>query len=424
MGCLVRWIAGLGVVLLGLGLPAQAQDAAVQPKPDAAFSALARLVQNSDRVRQFSDGSLQLDLGLSVAVPWRVRVLDMPPRLVVDFRELDFTGLRGERLKDAGGGRIRDIRAGTLREGWSRLVLELDAPFAITEAGLRTGQGADGQEARLALRLGPESAGDFALRAALPEPEGWALPDPYVAANPFTPAPQGKVMVVLDPGHGGLDPGAERGGTNEAKLMLTFAREFKEKLLRHGGFTVVMTRDADDFVPLEARIAIANAVGAQVFISLHADAIPEGKATGAAVYTMDETATDAASAALAARHDRDTMMAGAELAGKDDQVVAVLMDMARADTAPRSVHLSQELLVAMAANDIALHKVPQRQAAFSVLKLPHVPSVLVELGYMSSDADLKRLQDPDWRERMAQALMTGLEEWALRDAALSELRRQ
>lgn len=408
---------------LGLGVRAETQAPA---RPDQGFSALARLVPGSERLRVLANGQMQVDLGLSHAVPWRVRVLDQPPRLVLDFRELDFSGFDRDRVLGPADGWLVDLRAGLLREGWSRLVIELAEPFSIPEAGLRTGLGDDGLQARLTLRLGPDLAGDFASRARLPDPPGWALPLPALP-DATTTRPgrgEGPVVVVLDPGHGGIDPGAERGGTSEAALMLTFAREFKEALVRAGGFRVEMTREADVFVPLETRIALASAAGADVFISLHADAIPEGHARGAAVYTMDETATDAASAALAARHDRDSVMGGVALSGQDDQVAAVLMDLARQETAPRSLHLAQELLLGMLANDIVLHKVPQRQAAFSVLKLPHVPSVLVELGYMSSEGDYRRLTDPDWRAGMARALVQGLTEWSMRDAALSELRRQ
>jgi N-acetylmuramoyl-L-alanine amidase len=414
----------LRVLLMVLAILGSVGSAVAQA-PEPTLSALARLVPQAQGVRVLPDGNLQLDLGLSQAVAWRMRERADPPRLVLDFRELDFTGLDRAAMIAASGGRFVDMRAGALAEGWSRLVIELDAPFAVAQAGLRTGLGDSAQEARLTLRIGADTAGDFAARAAQPDPPTWALTPP---SRPGLAAPPrrkgGPVVVVLDPGHGGIDPGAERGGVTEAALMLTFARELKEALLRAGGFEVVLTREGDVFVPLESRIAFADAAGADVFVSLHADAIAEGIATGAAVYTMDETATDAASAALAERHDRDTMMAGADLSGQDDQVAGVLMDLARLETTPRSRHLAQELLLAMAGRDITMHRVPQRQAAFSVLKLPHVPSVLVELGYLSSERDLKRLTDPKWRDRMAAAMVAGLQEWALRDAALADLRRQ
>ena len=126
---------------------------------------------------------------------------------------------------------------------------------------------------------------EFAAKAAEPEPEGWALPEP-AALQVVPPRGEGPLIVVLDPGHGGIDPGAERDGTSEAKLMMIFARELKEVLLRDGGFQVALTREEDVFVPLETRISIAHQAGAQVFVSLHADALSEGEAAGATVYTL------------------------------------------------------------------------------------------------------------------------------------------
>jgi N-acetylmuramoyl-L-alanine amidase len=234
----------------------------------------------------------------------------------------------------------------------------------------------------------------------------------------------GPVVVVLDPGHGGIDPGAERGGLTEADLMLTFARELKETLLRAGGFTVVLTRNEDVFVPLETRISIAHAAGATVFLSLHADALAEGEAAGATIYTLAADASDAAAATLAERHDRDDLLSGVDLTGQDDLVAEVLMDMARTETLPRTQLLADTLRLAMDAAGLKMHRIPLQQAGFSVLKSPEIPSVLIELGFLSSTGDLARLRDRDWRARMAQALAAGLQAWSVEDAVQQQLRRQ
>ena len=226
------------------------------------------------------------------------------------------------------------------------------------------------------------------------------------------------VVVVLDPGHGGIDPGAEREGQTEAKLMLTFARELKEALLRDGRFKVVMTRNEDVFVPLETRISIARAAGATVFLSLHADALAEGEAQGATVYTLAEEATDEAAQALAERHDRDDLLAGLDLSAQDDVVVTVLMDMARTETQPRVDRLAGHLVGAIKGAELRMHRHPHQQGGFSVLKSPDIPSALVELGFLSSARDLKRLEDPEWRARMAAALVAGLAAWAEEDRAI------
>ncbi|TKA95299.1 N-acetylmuramoyl-L-alanine amidase, partial [Cereibacter changlensis] len=235
---------------------------------------------------------------------------------------------------------------------------------------------------------------------------------------------RGPLVVVLDPGHGGLDPGAERGGLSEAQLMLSFARELKELLLRDGGFRVAMTREEDSFVPLETRITLAHEAQAHVFVSLHADALAEGEAVGATLYTLSEEASDVAGAALAERHDRDDLLSGVDLTGQDDLVAKVLMDIARVETMPRSERLSLALEASVKAADLPMHRHARQSAGFSVLKSPDIPSILVELGFLSSPEDLARLQDPVWRAAMAGALLDGLKVWTAEDAALSKLLRR
>jgi N-acetylmuramoyl-L-alanine amidase len=229
--------------------------------------------------------------------------------------------------------------------------------------------------------------------------------------------------VVLDPGHGGVDPGAERDGVREADLMLTFARELKE-VLRRAGMQVVMTRDADVFVPLETRITVARAAQADLLLSLHADALAEGRATGATVYTLSETASDTASAKLAERHDRADLLAGVDLTRHDDVIADVLMDLARLESTPRSDHLADAVVEGLRQSVGGLHKRPRLSAGFSVLKSPDIPSVLVELGFLSSDRDRARLTDPDWRRRAAEGIRDALQAWAVEDAAEAALLRR
>ena len=393
------WAKVKGLVLL-LGLWCAAPAAAQE------LSALARLDAAASSISGGAAG-IEMDLALSQPVPWRVRVKDDPPRLVLDLREVDWTGLEAVARPE---GVL--LRAGMFRPGWSRLVMELPVPMLVTQSEMVTGGAA-----RLQLRLSPAAPEAFAAAAAQPEPPEWALP--RAADLPALPRQgAGPLVVVLDPGHGGIDPGAERDGEKEAHLMLIFARELKELLLRDGRFSVVMTREGDVFVPLETRISIARAAGASVFLSLHADAIAEGEAVGATIYSLSEEATDAASETLAARHDRDDLLAGVDLSQQDDLVAQVLMDMARAETSPRIDRLALALETAIKAADLRMHRHPRQKAGFSVLKSPDIPSVLVELGFMSSARDLKRLTDPDWRARMALALRDGLLAWAAEDRVL------
>jgi len=393
------WAAVWGGVWLWLALTAGAwaQDLSALARLDPARSAIIDRGQDTRVV-----------LALSQPVPWRVRLLAAPPRLVLAVREVDWAGVADVPRDSAA---VLGLRAGVFRPGWSRLVLELAGPLLVSSAEMATGGGSDGSRAEVRLTLTPATPADFAAAAALPEPPEWALP-PASVLPPPQPRGTGPLMVVLDAGHGGIDPGAERDGRTEADLMLGFARELKALLLRDGRFAVVMTREADTFVPLETRISIARAAGADAFVSLHADALAEGEAVGSTIYTLDAEASDAAAAALAERHDRDDLLAGVDLTAQDDLVATVLMDMARTRTAPRTARLADALQGAIQAAGIKMHRHPQQRAGFSVLKSPDIPSVLVELGFLSSSRDLARLLDADWRARMAAALRDGLIVWA------------
>jgi N-acetylmuramoyl-L-alanine amidase len=379
------------------------------------LSALARLDAARSQISQDGAG-LEVVLSLSQPVPWRVRVLTDPMRLVVDFREVDWTGLAD---MPVASDQVTAMRAGVFRPGWSRLVLQLSQPLLVSQSEMRT-QGLAAGQSEVRLRLDPASPAEFAAKASLPEPADWALPKAIALAKPKDEG-TGPIKVVLDPGHGGIDPGAERDGHHESDLVLTFARVLKEVLLRDGNFDVVMTRDSDVFVPLEERISIARAAGAHVFISLHADAIAEGEAVGSTVYTLSKEANDEASATLAERHDRDDLLAGVDLRQQDDLVAEVLLDMARTETSPRIARLSDALVAAIKAKKLKMHRHPHQEASFSVLKSADIPSVLVELGFLSSESDLARLQDKAWRQSMAEALRDGLKAWVRADAALRQL---
>ena len=390
---MMRWL----VMVWLCAVPAQAEE----------LSALAHLDAGASHVQAVS-GGVDLLLTLSQPVPWRVRVLDQPARLVMDFREVDWQGVGAMPLTK---GAVTALRAGVFRPGWSRLVLDLSGPMVVMQADMQTASGA---QVHVVLRRASQA--EFAVKAAEPEPLGWALPS-AVALKPVPPRGQGPLVVVLDPGHGGIDPGAERDGTSEAKLMMVFARELKEVLLRDGGFKVVLTREEDVFVPLETRISIAHQAGAQVFIALHAEALSEGEAVGATVYTLSQDASDEASATLAERHNRDDLLAGIDLTQQDDLVATVLMDMARTETEPRTTRLAAALVTAIKVDKIKMHRHPHQEGSFSVLKSPDIPSLLLELGFLSSASDMARLSDADWRLKMAQAIRDGLKAWAADDAA-------
>lgn len=347
---------------------------------------------------------LELQLTLDQPVPYRAFLVADPVRLIVDLKYTDLNGLQADDLR--GNNLVPAIRWGQLKRDWSRIVMELPGPYRIESAGQQTGQA----QAKIVIDLRPVNKSDFsplpsasAALQILPEPAD--LPD-----NPKATESE-QLTVMLDPGHGGFDPGAQDNGETEADLVLTYALELHDKL-EAAGVNVVMTRDDDSFVGLEARMTAAREAGADLFLSLHADALPSGQAAGATVYVWNSQADHRASERLATVHDRDDLLSGIDLTGKDDALAAAIMDFARTDTQPRSQNFASFLTSRMALMGIGLHGRAVQNAAFSVLKSPDIPSVLLELGYLTDAEDRANLTNPLWRERMVQVMAEAIIGWA------------
>lgn len=368
---------------------------------EAPGAGLARLAGGGAAISD-SGGRVELNVEMSQPVPWRVHTLDGPPRLIVDFAELVW-----DAALEVDSGSVLEVNTGAYRPGWSRLVVVLREPLAVDSAEMRV---ADDGSALLTMQLIPTTADDFRDNAGIDPVE---VP-PVVAAPP--PA-SGRLRVALDPGHGGIDPGAEDGDLREAELMLAFARKLKEVLLRTGRFEVVMTREADVFVPLEARMTLARAAGVGVFLSLHADSLAEddGVASGMTVYTLTDNLTDAVALRLAERHAQNDILAGVDLAGTEDEIAFVLLDLARRETMPRSEALAETIVSGFRSYELALNSNPHRRGSFTVLKAAEVPSVLVELGFLSSDRDRERLMSEEWSARASEAVRDALLQWADED---------
>jgi len=382
------------------------------------LSALARVDPAASAITDSWFGRTDLTLHLSTGVPFRVFTLADPARLVVDFREVDFDGLSADALIQPDG-RIAAVRFGAFQPGWSRLVADMAEPMLPQEIGMPVDQ--DTGRARLEITLKTASAEAFTAAAGTPPDPNWT---PAFLTPPAGPRPGAdRFTVVLDPGHGGIDPGAERAGVNEKELMLSFARTLAEEL-RRAGVEAVLTREEDVFVSLQSRVAIAHRAEADLFISLHADSLEQGGAKGATVYTLSDEASDAATEHLAARHNRSDIIAGADLTGSDDQVAQVLLDLARQETGPRSASLAMRLAEGMAGAGGPMNRRPLREAGFSVLKSADIPSVLIEIGFLSSSRDLANLADPVWRQGMARGIAAGVLAWRDADAALAPLVRQ
>jgi len=381
------------------------------------LTALARVDTEKSAITDGWFGTSTVTLALSQGVPFRVFTLDEPARLIVDFREVDWSGVRSDTLL-AAPGRITALRFGAFQPGWSRLVADLAEPMVPTLIGMPVDQASG--TATLEISLKSVDPAEFAEQAGAPADAVWGRT--LIPTDRPSVAVDKRFVVALDPGHGGIDPGAERDAVSEKDLMLKFARALQD-VLRRSGVEAVLTRDEDVFVALEQRVAIAHHARADLFLSLHADSLRQGGAKGATVYTLSEEASDAASAHLAARHNRSDIIAGVDLTGSDDQVAGVLLDLARQETEPRSRELAKILIEGMASAGGPMNRRPLRKAGFSVLKSADIPSVLVEVGFLSSNRDLANLRDPVWRAVMVNGMADAILRWRDIDAARAPLVR-
>ena len=404
----MRYVFQILAVVIAFASSANAQNLGVVARVDAQAS-------------QIVDGwfgKTTIEIHLSQGVPFRVFHLDNPARLIVDFREADWTGVSDSDLLEAAG-RVSAVRYGPFRAGWSRLVMDLSEPMLPHEVAMPVD--AETGRAVLTIQLKKAKVNDFAAAAGAPED---AQREAKASAPIPHAGPDDRFVIVIDPGHGGVDPGAVREGMAEKDLMLTFARELADKLARSGEADVYLTRNEDVFVSLPARVGMAHRAKADLFLSLHADAIANGQAHGATVYTLSDEASDAATAQLAAQHNRADIIAGVDLTGADDQVAEILIELARQETGPRNDALAVSLIEYIEASGAPLSKTRQRRAGFSVLKSADIPSVLVEVGFMSSSRDLANLRDPVWRANMVQAMRDAILTWRADDLATRPLVRQ
>jgi N-acetylmuramoyl-L-alanine amidase len=218
-------------------------------------------------------------------------------------------------------------------------------------------------------------------------------------------------LVVLDPGHGGVDPGAVgRTGTYEKDVALATAREAARQLEATRRYRVRLTRDDDEFIPLQERVARARAAGGELFISIHADALPNPHMRGASIYTLSEQASDRQTAALAARENKADLIAGIDLSRHEPVVSEILLDLARRQTNNLSIRLARELVTDLG------HQVPMllnshRSAGFAVLKAPDIPSALVEIGCLSNRDEERLLQRAAYQRKIAAGLVRSINDY-------------
>ena len=360
----------------------------------------ARVAGDRERTRFIADLSKKVDV--------HVFALGNPYRVIVDAPDVSFQmpdGIGKEKR-----GLVTAYRYGLFAPGKARIVIDLAGPFLIDKVFVLEAR--DDQPARLVVDLVPTDEKTFLAKlkeTKPPQAEGAALPAiPQTAARPADAKP----VVVLDPGHGGVDPGtSSAAGITEKEVVLTFARTLKAKLEATGHYEVYLTRDDDTFLPLRERVEFAQKKGAGLFLSIHADYFPNkiDKATGSTVYTLSEDASDEEARALAAKENFSDALAGIELPSDSDEVLAnILIDLAQRETQNRSVVFARSIVGELASKG-ALHTKKLRSAGFRVLKAPDIPSVLLELGFLSNPDDEKRLTSETWREKTAEAVAESIE---------------
>ncbi|MGZ5853724.1 MAG: N-acetylmuramoyl-L-alanine amidase [Xanthobacteraceae bacterium] len=345
-------------------------------------------------------------IDLSRKIDVRAFTLADPFRVVVDLPQVAFQ--LPPRAGEHGRGLVKAFRFGLVMSGGSRIVLDTSGPVRVEKAFVL--DPADGLPARLVLDLASVDRETFMRAAAIDNRLPRVTETSHKGDREIIGIGDPRPVIVLDPGHGGIDTGTRSsGGELEKNIVLDFALMLREKLERSGKYRVVMTRSDDTFIALGDRVRLARNRKAQLFVSIHCDAIArgEGDAQGATVYTLSDNASDAEAARLADAENRADVIAGVDLSAEPGEIADILIDLAQRETRNFS-HQFARTVVGELKTTARMHKHPLKSAGFRVLKAPDVPSVLLELGYVSNRGDLKQLTSETWRQRVGDALVQAI----------------
>jgi N-acetylmuramoyl-L-alanine amidase len=370
------------------------------------------------------DKQTRFVIDLDKTISFRAFPLADPYRVVLDIPQVSFQLPAG--VGTTGRGLIKAFRYGLVLPGGSRIVFDLNGPARITNSYVL--EAANGQPARLVLELEEVDRTTFVqslspdnrpeLRPAIATAKDTSVTTTAtieakaeVAAKEVSaksaPAPDKpdvaadlRPVIVIDPGHGGIDNGTQSGSEYEKTLVLGFGLALRDHIEKSGKYRVVMTRTDDTFIPLNDRVKIARNQSAALFVSIHADALPrrEGDAQGATIYTLSDRASDAEAERLAETENKADAIGGVNLTEEPTDVADILIDLAQRETRTFSNRFAR-LLMGEMKTATRMHKHPLKSAGFRVLKAPDVPSVLIELGYVSNKDDLEHLVSENWRSR-------------------------
>jgi N-acetylmuramoyl-L-alanine amidase len=391
----ILWLVSL--VLVGQGA---ALASATDTPTEKLLAYSARIAGDDARTRIVIDFDQKPD--------FEIRYIASPDRIVIDLPATAF-GFAAETL--APTGLFSDIRYGSMDDASARLVLTAARPARLVTAEAMANEDGKGYRLVLDAELVPQQ--DF---AALVAAQAWtpseAPPQPIDPAQMPAASAASDFVIAIDAGHGGIDTGATgaTSKTAEKDITLAFAKELHEKLGSEPGIRTVLTRDTDRFLSLSERVVVARQKGAQLLISLHADTLRQGDIRGATVYTISDKASDHMAAQLAERENFSDTLGGVALPAETAEVNDILLDLTRRETQAFSISLAQAV-VGSFEGQISLINNPHRHAGFRVLQAPDMPSILLELGFLSNKDDEKLLLDPAWREKVADLLVEAVKRY-------------
>ncbi|MBU6299447.1 MAG: N-acetylmuramoyl-L-alanine amidase [Alphaproteobacteria bacterium] len=379
------------------GSPVDKSGSTVSPTLREPVVMGARIGEHPDRTRFVVE--------LSDPVDMRTFTLSNPDRVVIDMPAVQWH-LDGP-PRPSGNGAVKSYRYGLFRPGNSRFVIDLNQPVVVSDALVLPPE--DGHGYRVVFDLFPTTQAKFDRTAGWPaDLKAKENAAESVASLPPSP-PTGqhvatRKIVVIDPGHGGIDSGTiGEDGTMEKNIVLAEGLRLR-KVLQTRGYDVHMTRDSDVFIPLGERVKIARAAHADLFISIHADSIHDPNVEGLSIYTLSEKGSDREAAALASKENQSDIIAGVDLSGDNSTVAPILIDLAQRDTMNKSSHFAETALSELSHATDILPRKPHRSGALVVLKAPDVPAVLIELGYLSNTHDESQMKTVTWRDRVANAI--------------------
>ena len=346
----------------------------------------------------------RLVVDLEKSPDYRVLRLPSPYRVVIDMPDVEFAE---PAPRTEGRGLIADFRCDLVAPRRARIVLDLSGPAGIVNTFILNPVGAE--PARLVIDMAPTTADDFARAAADDRSMQEAAMEPGARTAPKRTSE--KPVVVIDPGHGGIDAGAMAAdGLLEKDLTLKFAQELARQLQRNNDVEAVLTRTGDRFLSLSERVKFARHRHAALFVSIHVDKVRQRYVRGASVYTLSEDASDELAAATAARENRSDLLAGLDIDDQPDDVADILFDLARRETKNSSIHFAKILVDGMIGS-LPMNSNPSRTASLKVLTAAEVPSVLLELGFISNKHDKARFRADDWPAKEAKAVAVSIEKF-------------